>query len=112
MGASSVLSTRLVGARCGAKLANYLPIPINCQGLFLLTPARHQSVAVWVLQRVFSSANGATQLEPTATPWDCIAKRMKALKGRANPCRNRGLGLERPFRGFLEWSRLAQGVAP
>jgi hypothetical protein len=30
---------------------------------------------------------------------------MKALKGRANPCRNRGLGLERPFRAC--WNGVA-----
>jgi hypothetical protein len=35
-----------------------------------------------------ASANGATQLEPRATPWVCIANQVKALKGRANRCHN------------------------
>src|ERR1700680_3571764 len=56
-------------------------------------------------QSMFPSATGAAQLEPRATPWDCIAKRIKALKGRPNGCRNRELGLERPFRAF--WNGVA-----
>jgi hypothetical protein len=36
-------------------------------------------------------------ISPGQCPRVCIAKGMKALKGRAKACRNRGLRLERPF---------------
>jgi hypothetical protein len=66
---------------------------------------RHQLPPKLGKGRALPDFGGATQLEPRATPWDFIAKRMKVLKGRANASRIRGLRLERPFRAC--WNGVA-----